>query len=152
MKGLTAKQEKFCQLVASGKGQSDAYRGSYNAENMSDQAIYVEAYELMQSPDIALRIKEIQSSMQKKAEITALKLVEELKEIEELAKQPIHGKDLNNYDLTNWIKVKQEVAKLLGLYAPTKSVVDQKTDLTENITPEYLEALNNLSKAINNKK
>jgi phage terminase small subunit len=122
---LTAKQEKFAQLVASGKGQSEAYRGSYNCEKMADTSIYVEAGKLMQNPLIALRIKEIQESIQKKTEITALTLIEELKEIEELAKQPIHGK-FGDRDLTNWIKVKQEVAKLLGLYAPTKNETDLK--------------------------
>jgi len=121
MKGLTAKQEKFCQLVASGKGQSDAYRGSYNAENMSDQAIYVEAYESMQNPDIALRIKEIQDEMAEAIKITVFSEVADLKKIEELASKAIHGKYQNSYDLSNWINAKKEVAKLLGLYAPTKT-------------------------------
>ena len=43
-------------------------------------------------------------------------------EIEEIAKQPLHGK-FSDRDLSNWIKAKSEIAKLLGLYAPTK--VDQ---------------------------
>lgn len=140
---LTAKQEKFAQIVASGKSQTEAYRASYNIEKMQESTVHNEAYLLMQNQEVAKRIKEIQANMQKKAEITALTLIEELKEIEALAKQPIHGKEMNSYDLTNWIKVKQEVAKLLGLYAPEKR--DTKTSSESEM--ELAKALNKLAEA-----
>jgi phage terminase small subunit len=123
MKGLTAKQEKFCQLVASGKGQSEAYRGSYNVENMQDDTINNNAYKLMQNNDITTRIKQIQDEMAEAMKITVFSEVADLKKIEEIASQAIHGKYQNSYDLANWINAKKEIAKLLGLYAPTK--VDQ---------------------------
>ena len=34
---LTAKEEKFCLNVASGMTLTDAYKNSYNAENMLDK-------------------------------------------------------------------------------------------------------------------
>jgi hypothetical protein len=85
----------------------------------------------MQIDEITARIKEIQAEMQKKTEITVESLIKELEEIEELAKQPIHGKGGFNYDLTNWLKVKTEKAKLLGLYAPIKQQVDQNNTNNE---------------------
>ena len=37
---LTIKQEKFVQNIMLGMSQADAYRASYNAKNMGDNAIY----------------------------------------------------------------------------------------------------------------
>jgi hypothetical protein len=66
MPNLTAKQEAFCQaLVFSldehGKPitQSEAYRRSYNAKNMSEECIAVEACKLANNPDLTARIYEL---------------------------------------------------------------------------------------------
>ena len=40
---LTAKQEAFCQGIADGLGQADAYRAAYDAEGMKDNVIYARA-------------------------------------------------------------------------------------------------------------
>ena len=40
---LTGKQLAYVQAILKGANQSDAYREAYNAENMSDQAIWTEA-------------------------------------------------------------------------------------------------------------
>ena len=44
---LTSKQEKFAQVVASGKSQAEAYRTSYNTKNMKDETVWARASELM---------------------------------------------------------------------------------------------------------
>jgi hypothetical protein len=59
---LTPKQEKFAQLVAGGATYSDAYRGAYDVENMSDPAINTEAARLANDPKISPRIKALQES------------------------------------------------------------------------------------------
>jgi hypothetical protein len=57
---LTQKQESFAKCIAlEGMTYVDAYRNSYSVKNMSDDAIYVEASNLANSPKISQRIKEL---------------------------------------------------------------------------------------------
>ena len=60
---LTAKQELFAQNIVQGMTQADAYRSAYDAENMSDNAIYVEACRLADNPNVALRVKELRDQL-----------------------------------------------------------------------------------------
>ena len=60
--GLTAKQEAFAQGVANGLTLADAYRQSYNAENMKEASIYTEASLLMDNPKIVQRVSGIQQA------------------------------------------------------------------------------------------
>jgi phage terminase small subunit len=62
---LTEKQDKFCLNIVAGMSQTDAYKNSHNAENMSIEAIYVEASRLMDNPKIALRIEELRKEARK---------------------------------------------------------------------------------------
>jgi hypothetical protein len=60
---LTQKQEQFCVNIAVKKMlQAEAYRNSYDAENMNDNTVNHEAYLLMQSPQITARIQELRNS------------------------------------------------------------------------------------------
>ena len=52
---LTLKQEKFVQNIMLGMNQADAYRASYNAKNMCDNAIYREASLLLENPKVTQR-------------------------------------------------------------------------------------------------
>ena len=63
---LTAKQEAFCQGIADGLGQADAYRSAYDAEGMKDNTIYPRASELMKNSKVAARIAELRQSVQEK--------------------------------------------------------------------------------------
>lgn len=60
---LTAKQEAFAQAVASGMTQADAYRHAYDAENMGDNPIAVEACRLMADPNVSLRVKQLKDEL-----------------------------------------------------------------------------------------
>ena len=61
MRRLTAKQEKFAQLVASGSTQSAAYKEAYDVNQGSKPTTaYQEGHTLAETPKIALRIQEIQ--------------------------------------------------------------------------------------------
>lgn len=134
---LTGKQEKFARLVAEGKEQSGAYREAYNASNMKPETIHKRASELALSGAVKGRIdtlkKEFTEKLNLSSTITVETLLKDYQEIENLAKNPIHGKDNNSYDLANWVKVKQEMTKLLGLYAPTKA---ENTNI--QLTPQDL--------------
>ena len=63
---LTAKQEAFCQGIADGLGQADAYRAAYDAEGMKDNTIYPLASKLMKNSKITARIAELKSQVQEK--------------------------------------------------------------------------------------
>lgn len=63
---LTAKQEAFCQGIADGLGQADAYRAAYGAENMKDSTIYPHASRLMNNGKVKARIAELRESVQEK--------------------------------------------------------------------------------------
>lgn len=63
---LTAKQEAFCQGIADGLGQADAYRAAYDAEGMKDNTIYPLASKLMKNSKVTARIAELKSQVQEK--------------------------------------------------------------------------------------
>ena len=63
---LTAKQEAFCQGIADGLGQADAYRAAYDAEGMKDSTIYPHASKLMKNDKVAARIAELKADVQEK--------------------------------------------------------------------------------------
>ena len=84
---LTSKQEKFAQLVASGKNQSDAYRQAYDAENMTDKTIHETACEVAANPKVSARIKKLREPAVRKIELTVEKLLERLNDALELAEE-----------------------------------------------------------------
>jgi hypothetical protein len=63
---LTAKQEAFCQGIADGLGQADAYRMAYDADGMKDNTIYSKASVLMSDGKITARVAELKSQVAEK--------------------------------------------------------------------------------------
>lgn len=72
MSKITDKQEKFAYSIATGefKHNWEAYEAHYDTSKMSQNAIYVEACRLIQNPNVALRIKEIQEETEKRNQAT----------------------------------------------------------------------------------
>lgn len=64
---LTAQQERFCQAVADGMTQADAYRSAYKACGKSASALHVDACKAAAVPKVALRIKELREALSEKA-------------------------------------------------------------------------------------
>ena len=75
---LTAKQEKFVRNLIKGMSQREAYKNSYNAENMSDKVIDNEASILFNSREISMRYKELQDKLDKATIMTAQERLEYL--------------------------------------------------------------------------
>lgn len=87
---LTIKQDKFAQLIATGASQSDAYRGSYSWEKMTNLTIGNNAYKLMQKPEILERIEELNTKAEKKTILT----IQQRKEIlSDIARNIAYDKD-----------------------------------------------------------
>ena len=103
---LTPKQEIFIQNVVSGMSLSDAYRNSYNAENMSDDAIRVEAHRVYNNPKVSLRYNELINELKDEAVMTATEKRRMLREM---------ALDLNN-SVTDRIKAIDTDNKMTGEY------------------------------------
>ena len=82
---LTIKQERFCMVYVETGNASEAYRQAYNAENMSNEAIGVEACRLLDNPSVSLKVKELKSGHIKRHELTIDDLVAELEEARQAA-------------------------------------------------------------------
>ena len=73
---LTAKQELFARNIVEGMSQADAYRNSYSAKKMSDNAVYRESSLLMANPKITQRIAEMRDELAKDSIMTAQERLE----------------------------------------------------------------------------
>lgn len=76
MPDLTQKQSDFARYVVEMGCQADAYRAAYDAENMSDKAIRIEACRLMDNPSVALAVEKLREKHQKRHDITVDKLTQ----------------------------------------------------------------------------
>ena len=54
---LTARQEKFAQLISEGKAQAEAYRQVYDVSGMKDATVWTEASKLVRHPQVAPRVE-----------------------------------------------------------------------------------------------
>ena len=68
---LTAKQEKFVRNLIEGMTQREAYKNSYDAENMADKTIDNEAYLLFNNQEVTKRYRELQDELAKASILTA---------------------------------------------------------------------------------
>jgi len=70
--GLTVKQRKFCENVVSGMNLSDAYRNSYDAENMKPASIHRRACELMTNGKVKACVQAIGDARRRIAEVSTV--------------------------------------------------------------------------------
>ena len=78
---LTAKQEKFVQNLILGMSQREAYKNSYDAENMADSTIDSKACNLLKQDKIRARFNELREEVQKTAVMSAFEKRMILREI-----------------------------------------------------------------------
>ena len=57
---MTPKQHQFAREVVLGKSQADAYRSAYNTIRMNDNSIRREASRLMDNPNVATTVAQLQ--------------------------------------------------------------------------------------------
>ena len=82
---LTIRREGFAKDYVEGGNASEAYRNNFSAENMSDNAVHVEASKLLKDPKVSLRIEELQKELQNRHEVTVDTLTKELEEARAVA-------------------------------------------------------------------
>jgi phage terminase small subunit len=82
---LTAKQEAFCLAYIETGNASEAYRKSYDAENMKSETIHKRASELLDNGEVAGRVEELRKEAAERNKITVDDLIKELQEAREAA-------------------------------------------------------------------
>ena len=85
MRGITSKQEAFCQAIISGSTQTEAYRNSYSTANMKVKTMNEEACALMKYPIIIQRLAELRAPAVKKAGMTLESHLEDLQRLRNMA-------------------------------------------------------------------
>ena len=66
MAKLTSKQEAFCQAIADGMTQADAYRTAYSAGKMTDKSVWERASHLIKDVKVTARVSELKSALEAK--------------------------------------------------------------------------------------
>lgn len=114
--------------ILEGKSQIDAYKANYSYQNMSDNAIYVEASKKMSLPNISLRLQQLRDEKAKSSKWTLEKLIDEFVAVKEkcMQEEPVmkFDKELGEYVETGEyvfkengvIKALENIGKLLGHY------------------------------------
>jgi len=82
---FTDKMELFCLAYVETGNASEAYRRSYNTENMADKTAQREGYNTLQKPQVQARIEELRSQVMDRHEITVDTLLLELEQARRLA-------------------------------------------------------------------
>lgn len=124
---LTPKQEAFAHAYIETGNASEAYRRAYQASNMSNEAIKVEACRLLASPNVALTVDKLKEGATQRHRMTVDDLLRELEEARCVAlnqEKPQAGAA---------VAASMGKAKLLGLEAPSK-VDHSSTDGTMSPT------------------
>lgn len=122
---LTAKQEAFCQAIADGLSQSDAYRRAYNAEKMKPETVQNNAYNLMQNSEVKARVQELRGKLESKQLWTREQSINKAIEAIEMASN--NGKPLEI------LKAVEVLNKMHGYDAPIKHDVKSTGGLSINI-------------------
>lgn len=115
---LTPKQDNFCRLYIELGNASEAYRQSYDAEDMNDHTVNRKAKELLDNGKIAARLEQIRSDHMKRHNLTVGDLLKELEE----ARQAALGAE--NPQSSAAVAATMGKAKLLGL---DKQVIDHQS-------------------------
>ena len=125
---LTPKQESFCLKYVECGNASEAYRHSYDCENMQPATVNRSAKELIDNPKITARIKKLQEGHVKRHQLTVDDLITEL---EENRKAALSAETVQSSAATAATMGK---ARLLGL---DKQVVEQTGESALKITVSY---------------
>ena len=125
---LTPKQSAFAGFVAQGTNYTESYRKAYNAKNMSDNAISIEASKLVKKEHIKAQVDSLKANNR-----TAIKAHEHTRQAWILERLKEEALDLENPASTR-VRALELLGKGAGLFDSTQTVV------VENSTPDQSEA------------
>ena len=106
---LTAGQEKFCQEIAKGETQRQAYYTAYTrSKKWKPEVVDAKASELRKNGKVLVRLKELSAKTEIQNDITRNDLVEQLKKI------GFANIDISNLKVSEKIKAIEVMSKILG--------------------------------------
>jgi len=111
---MTPKQEAFAHAYVETGNASEAYRRAYQASNMSNDAIKVEACRLLASPNVALTVEKLKEDATQRHRLTVDDLLRELEEAR------VAASEQERPQASAMVAATMGKAKLLGLEAPAK--------------------------------
>lgn len=112
---LTPKREKFVQNLIAGMSQREAYRNAYNASRMKEATIDRRASELAQNGEIRARLEELQSEFAKRALYTREQAVEDLRWVQQNAREDIEVNGINKANAPAFLNATKQLTDLCGL-------------------------------------
>lgn len=131
-KPLTPKQEKFANKYVELGNASEAYRQSYDAENMATKTIWEESCRVLGDYKVGERVQEIKDELAEKTMVTLEKLNDRNEYIWSLAKL--------EDDMLAMQKNVESQAKLNGLIIDKKELTGKDgKDFVNQITVEFVD-------------
>ncbi len=115
---LTIKQTNFCLKYIELGNASEAYRQSYDAQNMKQETIHSRAYELLANSEVAARVEQLTNKHIERHMVTVDSLTEELEQARLLA--------LRTDTAAPMVSATLGKAKLHGLLADKVNIGGQK--------------------------
>lgn len=119
---LTPKQEKFCLEYIETGNASEAYRRSYDAENMKPESVNRKAKELMDNVKITARLERARQAVAEKAEISRAWVLERLVANADRAMQYEGNRDGDTYQGSVANKALELVGKEIGMFVDRKEL------------------------------
>lgn len=129
---LTAKENKFCELIAQGKSQVDAYITAYGKGNSSNNTIKTNAYRLMNKQNIINRLAELKEKTEKELKYTKEQQYNELCLLQEQAR-----KDGNLQAELKAIELKGKLFDLYNNKLSIKADIKAKATIKEQRLNEF---------------
>lgn len=136
MNKLTNKQEAFAQKYVESGIAAKAYKEVYSTDNMKDNTVYREAYELVHTHKISTRIQEIKQELRDELSISTA----DIDKVYELA----IGMAFIQNDPATIIRGNAERSKLHGLV--TDKSINVNTNLNEDVTAKQKEVAKRMVK------
>ena len=149
---LTIKQERFAIAYVETGNASEAYRRAYDAENMGEHPLGVEASRLLAHPVVALKVAEIQAEYAADAKLTPAIVLKDIgrqmRQTERLDKpsaalkaSELRGKAIGMFGDTLQVtgRIEHVVAQLEGLSLEELRAISRGEDpeaLGEGSTPQ----------------
>ncbi len=110
--GLTSKQERFSQLVASGTSASDAYREAYDVKKASAKTINEAASRVLANSKVSARVEELRKPVIEGVQVTLESLLNRLVKAYEVAEETDQASGM--------VAATRELGKLADLYPAEK--------------------------------
>lgn len=137
MRGLTQKQENFCNFYIESLGNaSEAYRRAYTCNGWSAKTVWEKASAMRNKEKVAARIKELQAGIKDKSDVTKDRLLRELSSIAFTSIASLHNTWIERKDFESLTDSDKSAIKSISTKVIKKNIGTQ--DNPEIVDVEYV--------------